>query len=527
YRLIINYIEKIKEKLNIYNYIGISRVYTKVLIDLYLEEINRANFFLSDILQYLRQGKFRKSIPSNQRNISHKDFIIHFMIQVIEKVDEELHLLSAIELTDILSVISNYSFRNNYSKYDISLQVNNRKDVYSMHHTPSENYSNDCNSVEVLQVHDLSPTNAYLFKENIVSFIIIKEMVKKYEHLSTLHKIINFYNLSKLCIYDDEFIHLMEKDLNNYHYVNNIHHKYLALLIWCLHKYKILHKHIEKLKPIIIQNIFNFNAKGFSRLCHAIYYEKEILHKIAINLMNKIEKMNINEFLCYFYSVILLDLLPLSLSSRVPFRNGKEKCSHDYTPTLSEQQSELAKKKCSKRKQIGKKQSEMNQSEMNQSEMNQGEMNQSEMNQSEMNQREMNQSEMNQSEMNQSKMNQSEMNQSEMNQREMDQSEMNQSEMNQSEMNQSEMNQSEMNQSEMNQSEIRQSEKIIPDHLVLLNKSRILQNCIKFINDNKKDISKEEMTKIVLLLKKKKHEKYLYVLGMLPEEWKTLIHLIN
>ncbi|SBT70222.1 conserved Plasmodium protein, unknown function [Plasmodium malariae] len=472
YRLIINYIEKIKEKLNIYNYIGISRVYTKVLIDLYLEEINRANFFLSDILQYLRQGKFRKSIPSNQRNISHKDFIIHFMIQVIEKVDEELHLLSAIELTDILSVISNYSFKNNYSKYDISLQVNNRKDVYSMHHTPSENYSNDCNSVEVLQVHDLSPTNAYLFKENIVSFIIIKEMVKKYEHLSTLHKIINFYNLSKLCIYDDEFIHLMENDLNNYHYVNNIHHKYLALLIWCLHKYKILHKHIEKLKPIIIQNIFNFNAKGFSRLCHAIYYEKEILHKIAINLMNKIEKMNINEFLCYFYSVILLDLLPLSLSSRVPFRNGKEKCSHDHTPTLSEQQSELAKKKWSKRKQIGKKQSEMNQSEMNQSEMNQ-------------------------------------------------------SEMNQSEMNQSEMNQSEMNQSEMNQSEIRQSEKIIPDHLVLLNKSRILQNCIKFINDNKKDISKEEMTKIVLLLKKKKHEKYLYVLGMLPEEWKTLIHLIN
>ncbi|CRG93337.1 conserved Plasmodium protein, unknown function [Plasmodium gallinaceum] len=407
YRLIINYLNKIKEKINLYNYIGISRVFTKILIDIYCEENINKKFFLTDLFQYIKQRKFRKKIPLDQRSISHKDFIIQFMNEVIEKIDSQLHLLSAVELTDLLSVISNYSYKNNYSKYNIeddniSVDENNY------------NNSNNTDLNKTLKIHNLSQNNAYLFKENIASFIIIKEMINKYDELTTLHKIMNFYNLSKLCIYDEEFINLIEKDLNNYYYINNIHHKYLSLLVWCLFKFKILHKYIDKLLPIIKQNIYNFNAKGFSRLCHSIYNEKEILHKIAINLMNKIEKMNINEFLCYFYSVVLLDLLPFSVSS---FDNNKE--SQNFDKNFLQ---------CSE--------------------------------------------------------------------------------------------------NENGVSEKSKSENI-NNHLSILNKNEILLKCLKFINDNKKDIGKDEITKIVLLLKKKKHEKYLSILNMLPEEWKHLIHLIN
>ncbi|SBT30638.1 conserved Plasmodium protein, unknown function [Plasmodium ovale wallikeri] len=431
YRLIINYIGKIKEKLNVYNYIGISRVYTKILIDLYFEEYNEKRFFLSDFFQYLRQRKFRKSIPHDQRNISHKDFLLQFMNEVIDIVESQLYLLSPIELTDLLSVISNYSYKNGYSSYHLPSDVHSCRDENdgAVHHRkvhrgtiphdeaqwgtqPSEPTFRG----EFLPIHNLSEKNAYIFKENVVHFIIIKEMINKYSEMSTLHKITNFYNLSKLCIYDEEFIRLIEKDINNYHYINNIHHKYLALLVWCMFKYKILHKHIVKLKPIIKQNIFNFNAKGFARLCHAIFNEKEILHKIANNLMSKIEHMSINEFMCYFYSVVCLDLLPFS-GTLSPHSNDWKILQERGITRITDDEGEVIKQK--------------------------------------------------------------------------------------------------------------HNEQNSPKELILLNKSEILQKCVNFIRENKKDIGKDEMTKIVLLLKKKKHEKYLYVLSMLPEEWKTLIPLIN
>ncbi|CRH03063.1 conserved Plasmodium protein, unknown function [Plasmodium relictum] len=408
YRLIINYLDKIKEKINIYNYIGISRVFTKILIDIYCEENMNKKFFLTDLFQYLKQRKFRKKIPFDQRSISHRDFIINFMNEVIEKIDSQLHLLSAIELTDLLSVVSNYSYKNNYSKYNIE------DDKISI----NENNSNNSDNIllnKTLKIYNLSQNNAYLFKENIVFFIIIKEMVKKYDELTTLHKIMNFYNLSKLCIYDENFINLIEKDLNNYHYINNIHHKYLSLLVWCLFKFKILDKYIDRLIPIIKQNIYNFNAKGFSRLCHSIFYEKEILYKIANNLVKKIDVMNINEFLCYFYSVVLLDLLPFYVPS-FDDDNKKIQNSDNNSFTYPQNESEVLEKSKSEN---------------------------------------------------------------------------------------------------------------ITNHLSLLNKNEILHKCLSFISNNKKDIGKDEITKIVLLLKKKKHEKYLYVLNMLPEEWKPFIHLIN
>ncbi|CAD2084513.1 conserved Plasmodium protein, unknown function [Plasmodium vinckei lentum] len=417
YRLIINYINKISDKFNLYNYIGISRVFTKILIDLYTQEHNTSNtkIVLENLLKYIKQSKYRKELPLDQNNISHKDFIIQFMNQVLDRIDSQLHLLSAIELTDMLTVISNYSFKNEYSKYYIP------KELSKNNLGSTETHNDNGQSLTIpIETHTLTPNNAYLFKENVMYFIIIKEMIKKYDDLTTLHKITNLYSLSKLCIYDDEFIHLIEKDINNYHYINNIHHKYLALLVWCLFKFKILNKHIDKLKPIIQQNIFNFNAKGLSRLCHSISSEKEILYKIANNLINNIPNMSINEFLCYFYSVVYLDLLPF-----YDFPDGKNS-EQDIKKTTH-----------------------------------------------------------------------------------------------------SNKHQSQINADRKFDDKNKPGTNNMTNELQLLNKNDILQKCVDFINDNKKDLGKDEMTKIVLLLKKKDQGKYIYVLDMLPEEWKGILHLIN
>ncbi|VTZ66815.1 conserved protein, unknown function [Plasmodium chabaudi chabaudi] len=417
YRLIINYINKISDKFNLYNYIGISRVFTKILIDLYAQEHNTSNtkIVLGNLLKYIKQSKYRKELPLDQNNISHKDFIIQFMNQVMDRIESQLHLLSAIELTDMLTVISNYSFKNEYSKYYIPKELNTN----NLGSTETHNDDGQSSTIPI-ETHTLTQNNAYFFKENVMYFIIIKEMIKKYDDLTTLHKITNLYSLSKLCIYDDEFIHLIEKDINNYHYINNIHHKYLALLVWCLYKFKILNKHIDKLKPIIQQNIFNFNAKGLSRLCHSISSEKEILYKIANNLINNIPNMSINEFLCYFYSVVYLDLLPF-----YDFPDGKNSEQDIKKKTHSnEYQSQAnADRKFDDKKKVGTNN--------------------------------------------------------------------------------------------------------MTNELQLLNKNNILQKCVDFINDNKKDLGKDEMTKIVLLLKKKDQGRYIYVLDMLPEEWKGILHLIN
>ncbi|SCL96495.1 conserved Plasmodium protein, unknown function [Plasmodium chabaudi chabaudi] len=417
YRLIINYINKISDKFNLYNYIGISRVFTKILIDLYAQEHNTSNtkIVLGNLLKYIKQSKYRKELPLDQNNISHKDFIIQFMNQVMDRIESQLHLLSAIELTDMLTVISNYSFKNEYSKYYIPKELNKN----NLGSTETHNDDGQSSTIPI-ETHTLTQNNAYFFKENVMYFIIIKEMIKKYDDLTTLHKITNLYSLSKLCIYDDEFIHLIEKDINNYHYINNIHHKYLALLVWCLYKFKILNKHIDKLKPIIQQNIFNFNAKGLSRLCHSISSEKEILYKIANNLINNIPNMSINEFLCYFYSVVYLDLLPF-----YDFPDGKNSEQDIKKKTHSnEYQSQAnANRKFDDKNKVGTNN--------------------------------------------------------------------------------------------------------MTNELQLLSKNNILQKCVDFINDNKKDLGKDEMTKIVLLLKKKDQGRYIYVLDMLPEEWKGILHLIN
>ncbi|SCL96260.1 conserved Plasmodium protein, unknown function [Plasmodium chabaudi chabaudi] len=417
YRLIINYINKISDKFNLYNYIGISRVFTKILIDLYAQEHNTSNtkIVLGNLLKYIKQSKYRKELPLDQNNISHKDFIIQFMNQVMDRIESQLHLLSAIELTDMLTVISNYSFKNEYSKYYIPKELNKN----NLGSTETHNDDGQSSTIPI-ETHTLTQNNAYFFKENVMYFIIIKEMIKKYDDLTTLHKITNLYSLSKLCIYDDEFIHLIEKDINNYHYINNIHHKYLALLVWCLYKFKILNKHIDKLKPIIQQNIFNFNAKGLSRLCHSISSEKEILYKIANSLINNIPNMSINEFLCYFYSVVYLDLLPF-----YDFPDGKNSEQDIKKKTHSnEYQSQVnADRKFDDKNKVGTNN--------------------------------------------------------------------------------------------------------MTNELQLLNKHNILQKCVDFINDNKKDLGKDEMTKIVLLLKKKDQGRYIYVLDMLPEEWKGILHLIN
>ncbi|SCL90033.1 conserved Plasmodium protein, unknown function [Plasmodium berghei] len=419
YRLIINYINKISDKFNLYNYIGISRVFTKILIDLYAQENTTTNtkIVLTNLLKYIKQSKYRKELPLNQKNISHKDFIIQFMNQIIDRIDNQLHLLSAIELTDMLTVISNYSFKNDYSKYYIPKELarNNSGTI--------ETQNDDGKSSTIFnesQTHTLTQNNAYFFKENVMYFIIIKEMIKKYDNLTTLHKITNLYSLSKLCIYDEEFIQLIEKDINNYHYINNIHHKYLALLVWCLFKFKILNRHIDNLKPIIQQNIFNFNAKGLSRLCHSISSEKEVLHKIANNLINNVPNMSINEFLCYFYSVVYLDLLPFyDFPGGKNYEQGIKKKTH----------SNDHRSKVNANRDLGDKNKTGTNNMINE--------------------------------------------------------------------------------------------------LQLLKKNDILQKCIGFINDNKKDLGKDEMTKIVLLLKKKNQGKYLYVLDMLPEEWKGILHFIN
>ncbi|EAA18336.1 hypothetical protein, partial [Plasmodium yoelii yoelii] len=131
--LIINYINKISDKFNLYNYIGISRIFTKILIDLYAQENSTTNtkIVLTNLLKYIRHSKYRKELPLNQKNISHKIFIIQFMNQIIDRIDSQLHLLSAIELTDMLTVISNYSFKNDYSKYYIpkELAKNNSESI--------------------------------------------------------------------------------------------------------------------------------------------------------------------------------------------------------------------------------------------------------------------------------------------------------------------------------------------------------------------------------------------------------------
>ncbi|GAW79096.1 hypothetical protein, conserved [Plasmodium gonderi] len=435
YRLIINYLDTIKEKLNIYNYIGISRVFTKILIDITFEENEKKknNFFMSRLWHYLKQSKFRKSIPSDQRKISHQDFLIQFMSTVVNHIEEQLHLLSPIELTDLLSVISNYSFKSGYSRYDVPGEQNqetnrsNQNDLNNSKRAKTESCSNDfsaypSSSISSLHVHDLTKDNAYFFKENIMSFIIASEIKKKYQELSTLHKITNFYNMSKLCMYDEEYINLVENDMKNYHYINNIHHKYLCLLVWCLFKYKILHKHLEILRPIIIQNIANFNGKDLSRLCHAIFNEKKILNSVANNLISQIANMSVNEFLCYFYAVVCLDLLPYDVksSSSESYQKSIQNGPQCMEANTSNEEKNLSLQKLRNRVETQK---------------------------------------------------------------------------------------------EMT--------------LSLFNKSEILQKCTKFINDNKKDIGKNEMTKIILLLKKKKNDKYFYVLDMLPDEWKNIVHLVN
>lgn len=312
YRLIINRIDELKEKMNIYNYIGISRVFTKILIDIYFEENRKEKSLLSDIFQNIKYRKFIKKIPQEQKKISHKNFIIDFMSNVMEVVGSQLQLLTAIELTDLLSIIANYSFKNEYSKYKMNIPVDNSKD------------SNHIQSL--IQVHELSPNNMYTCKENIIAFLIIEEIKKKYNELTTLHKIVNLYNLTKLCIYDEKYIQLIDTDLNNYYYLTNIHHKYLSLLIWCFFKLKKLDKYRIKLLPLVQENVDKFNGKELARLCHSICNETQILNTIAFNLIKRIEDMSINEFLCYLYSVVLLDLLPHDASiTTVSYKNEKKK----------------------------------------------------------------------------------------------------------------------------------------------------------------------------------------------------------
>lgn len=422
YRLIINYLYKIEDKLNIYNYIGISRVFTKILIDIYFKEAQeqKTNNLLSikSILKYFTKQKFKKKITPHERSIPHIEFITKFMLKVIDKIEKQLHLLSAIELTDLLSVMSNYSYKNNYSKYHIPLEYKNNTTTQETNQL-SRDITNECiNNVihrknKKLHIYNLSTNNSYLFKENIISFLVVDKIIQKYTELTTLHKITNMHNLIKLSIYDDQYIKLIENDINNYHYINNIHHKYLSLLIWCLFKYNILHNYINKLIPIIQQNIYNFNAKGFARLSHAIFDHKDILYQIANNLIKNINQMNINEFLCFFYSIVLHDLLPyqmLNTKNNVHMVN----CAH-------------------------------------------GNLN------------------------------------------------------------------SKGIHTTGNDNIINPLNK----NVINLNKSDILHKCLHYIDKNKRHMNKEQMVKIVQLLKKKKDQRYLHILDMLPHEWKGMLHLVN
>ncbi|SPJ08172.1 conserved Plasmodium protein, unknown function [Plasmodium sp. DRC-Itaito] len=420
YRLIINYLYKIEDKLNIYNYIGISRVFTKILIDLYFkeeQELKNNNFLsIKYILKYFTEQKFKKKITPHERSIPHIEYITKFMLQVIDKIEKQLHLLSAIELTDMLSVMSNYSYKNNYSKYYIPLEYKNNTTIQE-NNKLSIDISNECINVidknnKKLHIYNLSTNNSYLFKENIISFLIVNKIIQKYTELTTLHKISNMHNLIKLSIYDDQYIKLIENDINNYHYINNIHHKYLALLIWCLFKYNILHKYINKLKPILQQNIYNFNAKGFARLSLAIYGHKDILYQIANNLIKNINQMNINEFLCFFYSLVLHDLLPYKVLNQ-------ENNLHMMNPAHINHNSKGI------------------------------------------------------------------------------------------------------------HTTDNDNINVLNKNIINLNKTDILHKCLHYIEKNKRDMNKEQMVKIVQLLKKKKDQKYLYILDMLPHEWKDVLHLIN
>ncbi|SOV20523.1 conserved Plasmodium protein, unknown function [Plasmodium sp. DRC-Itaito] len=422
YRLIINYLYKIEDKLNIYNYIGISRVFTKILIDLYFkeqEEQQKGHNLLSIkfILKYFKEQKFKKKITPNERSIPHIEYITNFMLQVIDKIEKQLDLLSAIELTDLLSVMSNYSYKNNYSKYYIPLEYKNNTTM-QQNNELSLDISNECIHVihqnnKKLYIYNLSTDNSYLFKENIIAFLIVNRIIQKYTELTTLHKITNMHNLIKLSIYDDQYIKLIENDINNYHYINNIHHKYLSLLIWCLFKYNILYKYINKLKPILQQNIYNFNAKGFARLSHAIYEHKDILYQIANNLIKNINQMNINEFLCFFYSLVLHDLLPyqiLNQKNNTDMMNSVH-VNHNIKDIHTTGNDNII--------------------------------------------------------------------------------------------------------------------NILNKNISNLNKRDILHKCLQYIDKNKRDMNKEQMVKIVQLLKKKKQQRYLYILDMLPDEWKGMLHLIN
>lgn len=433
YRLIINYLNKLKEQLNVYNYIGICRVFTKILIDIYCQENinNKHTFFITDLFRYLKYRKYSKKIPSEQKNIPHKEFIIEFMNETIEHVENQLQLLTAIELTDLLSVMANYAHKNLHSKYNLVPEKEEYKQEKKKENDKEKDKKNDKEkdkehlednmkkqTTDVIEngkqiiIHNLTQNNAYVFKENIICFLIINELKKKYHELTTLHKIVNLHNLTKLYIYDESYIQLIEKDINNDHYICNIHYKYITLLIWCLFKLGILHKYINKLLPIVRERIFYFTGKELSRLCHCIISEKEILHKIAYNLIKRIERMDINEFLCYFYSVVLLDLLPYSTLQNMKKRNADEGVAYSNT--------------CDSTGYTANTDTTANTKGM-----------------------------------------------------------------------------------------------------VISKKNEILQNCLQFINYHKKELGKEEITKIVLLLKKKKGDQYLYILDMLPEEWKQLITLIK
>ncbi|ANQ05990.1 Uncharacterized protein PCOAH_00003500 [Plasmodium coatneyi] len=426
YRLIINHLDRIKEKMNLYNYIGVSRVFTKILIDLTFEEKElREKNILSRLWYHLKQSKFRKAIPPEQRKISHWDFLVGFMSEVVDHVEEQLRLLSAIELTDLLSVMANYSLKSGHSRYDVALlggeqgsqmESGNGMETAQCGGNPGEESTQQGSKAShhpPLKVHSLSSQNAFLFKENIVSFLITNELKCKYQDLSTLHKITNLHNLSKLFIYDEEYLQMVEADLNNYHYTSNIHHKYLSLLVWCLFKYKRLDKHMTQLKPVILHNVDHFDAKDFSRLCHAIREDKQTLISIANNLTSQIEEMPVNDFLCYLYAVVCLDLLPYGQGAALT-REVQQEGGEDASTGRS-------------------------------------------------------------------------------------------------------------NATERRSTPVETNN----NTLSLLNKSTILQKCTKYINDKKKILGKNEMTKIVLLLKRKKGDKYLYVLDLLPEEWKGILHLIN
>ncbi|EUD64748.1 hypothetical protein C922_04892 [Plasmodium inui San Antonio 1] len=425
YRLIINHLHRVREKMNLYNYIGVSRVFTKILIDLTFEEKEmRGKNILSRLFYHLKQRKYRKGIPPEQRRISHWDFLVRFMADVVEHVEGQLRLLSAIELTDLLSVMANYSFSSGYSRYEVALLgQESGMDTPQCGSPPSgrstQHGSEACRHPP-LNVHTLSSQNSYLFKENIVSFLITREVKSKYQDLSTLHRITNFHNLTKLFIYDEEYLQMIEEDLRNYHYISNIHHRYLSLLVWCLFKYRRLEKHIAQLKPVILHNIHHFNAKDLSRLCHAIRDDNQTLINIANNLVSQIETMSVNDFLCYFYVVVCLDLLPYGGGSGSARRGQQGEGEHP-----SKEQSDSGER----RDNLGQR---------------------------------------------------------------------------------------------------RDTPVDTDSHtLSLFNKSTILQKCTKYINENKKNLGKNEMTKIVLLLKRKKGGQYLYVLDLLPEEWKGILHLVN